>query len=278
MKTGEHPLHLCPPSHCHYATNRRNSSWIFQKDDETEEICRTMLVHQTSWIAWALLKDWRASLLLGRARALSSPVPPCPFFRIQTPCETNQELRRHGRTKLIKNWDRETTVNCNGANCRVQNKRTHTICWTWAPGSQLAQAEEREAMRGRKGGRERKKRGGSSQWCKQRAEWCLQKAEATLDSNKPCTVYINPSAAKCGIYHHQLLPGQRPNFAREKAPLASPPTAETPNESHTQQQPSYCLVCACAYLQKGIDHDTSQKKRICKRQSLLPCFYPCCEQ
>ena len=42
----------------------------------------------------------------------------------------------------------------NGANCRVQNKRTHTICWTWAPGSQPAQAEEREAMRGRKGGRE----------------------------------------------------------------------------------------------------------------------------
>ena len=142
---------------------------------------------------------------------------------------------RH-RVKPIKNWEDMEEPNqsrteteklrlcreINGANCRVQNKRTHTICWTWAPGSQLAQAEEREAMRGRKGGRERKKRGGSSQWCKQRAEWCLQKAEATLDSNKPCTMYINPSAAKCGIYHHQLLPGQRPNsmdILQEEKPL-----------------------------------------------------------
>ena len=79
---------------------------------------------------------------------------------------------RH-RVKPIKNWEDMEEPNqsrteteklrlcreINGANCRVQNKRTHTICWTWAPGSQLAQAEEREAMRGREGGRERRGEG-----------------------------------------------------------------------------------------------------------------------
>ena len=154
MKTGEHPLHLCPPSHCHYATNRRNSSWIFQKDDETEEICRTMLVHQTSWIAWALLKDWRASLLLGRARALSSPVTPCPFFRIQTPCETNQELRRHGRTKPIKKWYWETTVMKIDKRCKLQGtkqKNSHNLLdlgtWLTTGSSRGERGNEREEGR-----------------------------------------------------------------------------------------------------------------------------------
>ena len=118
-----------------------------------------MLVRQTSWIAWALLKDWRASLLLGRARALSSPVTPCPFFRIQTPCETNQELRRHGRTKPIKKWYWETTVMKIDKRCKLQGtkqKNSHNLLdlgtWLTTGSSRGERGNEREE--GREGEKE----------------------------------------------------------------------------------------------------------------------------
>jgi hypothetical protein len=67
--------------------------------------------------------------------------------------------------KPIKNWEDMEEPNqsrteteklrlcreIKGANCRIQNKTTHTICWTW-----LTTGSSRE--RGNEGGREGKKR------------------------------------------------------------------------------------------------------------------------